>query len=148
MADCAIFTRDQVSCPPLLTGRRGAKVSGLIMKERHQIMEDSRFWDLLEYEFCRWFKSAENKTLRRFWCDGFLPEGITDTKSGVNVEGTAWVGQGREPHAWHFVVSVPQRMLYRKQRSFAIAGMQLNEMERTLWMEVTGLPQATGGSIN
>jgi hypothetical protein len=104
---------------------------------RHQIMKEPLFWTRLAYTTCGVLRESADKSLRRFWVDDFLPENATDTKHGVDVEGTAWVGDGsRAMHPYRFVVSVPQRMLHRRQDSFSIECFALDEEQHTLRMEI------------
>lgn len=104
---------------------------------RHQVIDDKDFWLRLEYETTRWLASSDDRTLRRFWIDGFLPDTITDTKYGVDVEGKAWVVEGqRSDRQYCFVVSVPQEMLYRRRRAFAVGRLLLDEAHQTLQIEV------------
>jgi hypothetical protein len=107
------------------------------MGDRHQIMNDEEFWTRLEFDASHWLETSDDKTLRRFWIDGFLPESITDTKHGADVEGTAWVGiGGREQYQYRFFVSVPQKMLHRGRQTFRIERLSLDEAEQTLKIEV------------
>ena len=107
------------------------------MSDRHQIIYDKEFWTRLEYDVSRWLGGSDDKTLRRFWIDGFLPESATDTKRGADVEGMAWVGiGGSEQYQYRFVVSVPQKMLHRRE-TFSIERLSLDEAQQTLQIEVT-----------
>ena len=100
-------------------------------------MKDEEFWTRLEFDASHWLESSDDKTLRRFWIDGFLPESITDTKHGADVEGTAWVGiGGREQYQYRFFVSVPQKMLHRGRQTFRIERLSLDEAEQILQIEV------------
>jgi len=100
-------------------------------------MDDKEFWDRLEYDASRWLGNSDDRALRRFWIDGFLPETVTDTKRGVDVEGTAWVGDGaREQHPYRFVVSVPQKMLRRGRSVFSIEHVVIDAAQQTLQIEV------------
>ena len=115
---------------------------GDIVSDRHQIMNDDEFWTRLEFDASRWLENSDEKTLRRFWIDGFVPETITNTKHGADVEGTAWVGiGGRDQYQYHFVVSVPQKMLHRGRQTFCIERLSLDEAEQTLQIEVTSEKQ-------
>lgn len=105
-------------------------------------MGDQEFWTRLEYDAFHWLQSPDDKTLRRFWIDGFLPESITDTKHGVDVGGTAWVGiGGREQWPYRLVVSVPQKLLHRGRQTFSIGQLSLNEADQTIKIEVVGEKQ-------
>ena len=106
------------------------------MHDRHHIKDDQQFWEQLEYTASHWLQSSGDVTLRRFWIDGFLPETAKNTKRGVDVEGMAWVGLGqRRQSQYHFVVSVPQRML-RKRETFSIEHLAVDEAEKTLQIVV------------
>lgn len=105
-------------------------------------MSDQEFWTRLEYDASHWLESSDDKALRRFWIDGFLPDSITDTKRGVDVEGTAWVGiGGRDQWPCRFVVSVPQKMLHHRRQTFCIERLSLDETEQTLQIEVVSEKQ-------
>ena len=66
-----------------------------------------------------------------------MPERATDTKHGVDVEGTAWIGDGpRAMDSYRFVVSVPQKMLHDWQGNPSIERFTLDEAKCTLQMEV------------
>jgi hypothetical protein len=96
-------------------------------------MKDPHFWGRLSYIVCDWLRRANDKLLRRFWIDDFIPERATDTKYGVNVEGTAWVG-AIDPY--RFVVSVPQKMLHDWRGNPSIERFAIDEAQRTLQMEI------------
>jgi hypothetical protein len=101
-------------------------------------MKDALFWTKLAYSACGWLRDSEDASLRRFWIDDFLPESATDTKRGVDVEGTAWVGDGpRDQYPYSFIVSVPQKMLHRRSDSFLIERFVLDEVQHTLQMEIS-----------
>jgi hypothetical protein len=70
---------------------------------RNAILKDGLFWQRLEYAVSRVFGSSEQKTLRRFWVDGFVPEGIDNTKAGVDV--SAAFGLLKAAKSRHWVVS-------------------------------------------
>jgi hypothetical protein len=100
------------------------------MSDRNQIMDDGEFWTQLEYDASHWLESSEDKTLRRFWIDGFLPKSAAGTKLGADVEGTAWVSTGgRAQYPYRFVVCVPQKMLHRRRQNFRIERLSLDETE-------------------
>ena len=91
----------------------------------------------MEYDTSHWLESSDDKTLRRFWIDGFVPESIIDTKRGADVEGTAWVGDGpREQHQYRFIVSLPQKLLHRGRQTFSIEQLSLDAAQQTLRIEI------------
>lgn len=96
-------------------------------------MTDENFWTLLEYVACDWLRRSEDKGLRRFWVDGFTPISGKNSKRGLDVEGVAWIGNNaREQNEFHFVVSIPQRLLSGKKRQFEIEKISLDDKGRTL----------------
>jgi hypothetical protein len=57
------------------------------MNLRHTIIGDKEFWSRLERAASAWLSSSDEKHLRRFWIDGFIPETAKNTQRGVDVEG-------------------------------------------------------------
>ena len=74
--------------------------------------------------------------LKHFWIDGFLPETSTNTKYGVDVEGMAWVVDRQKQAPYRFIVSVPQKMLYRRRQVFSIQQIELDQAKQILHIEV------------
>jgi hypothetical protein len=105
--------------------------------DRHQIMKDPLFWTRLAFAACGLLRESDDKSLRGFWIDDFTPESVTDTQQGLDVEGTAWVGDGRRAmHPYRFIVSIPQKMLHRRRDSFSIGRFDLDEEQHSLQVEV------------
>lgn len=105
--------------------------------DRHQIMKDPLFWTQLAFSACGALREADDKSLHRFWIDDFLPETATDTKHGVDIQGTAWVGDGpRAMHPYRFVASIPQKMLHRRRDSCLIEHLDLDEKRHTLQVRI------------
>jgi hypothetical protein len=100
-------------------------------------MKDPLFWTRLAYTSCGLLRESADKSLRGLWIDDFLPESATDTKYGVDVEGTAWVGDGsRAMLPYRFVVTVPQKMLHHRRDHFSIERFDLDEEQHTLQIEI------------
>lgn len=101
-------------------------------------MHEPLFWTKIAYTACSWLRGADEKSLRRFWIDDFLPERATNTKHGVDVEGIAWVGVGPgAQHPYRFIASVPQKMLRHRRDNPSIARLILDETRQTLQLEIT-----------
>jgi len=84
------------------------------MSDRHRILADTDFWSRLEYELSGWFRTSGSNTLGGYWCDGFMPKSARNTKEGVEVQGTAWIEEGRTSRGqFAFVLSIPQKLLLR-----------------------------------
>ena len=100
-------------------------------------MSDPIFWTKLAYTACGWLRGADVQSLRRFWIDDLSPERATNTKRGVDIEGTAWVGDGPgSQHSYRFTVSVPQKMLHHRTQDFSIEQLVLDEAQQTLHIQI------------
>jgi len=89
------------------------------MKDRHQILDDKSFWITLEFKMSGRLSESSDKEARKYWIDGFIPQFITDTNTGANVEGDIWVAEGQKRQVkCRFLTKVPQKLLYRKIRDF------------------------------
>lgn len=100
-------------------------------------MSDALFWTRLAFTSCGLLRESADARLRGLWIDDFMPESASDTRRGVAVEGTAWIGDGpRAMHQYHFIVSVPQRMLHRCRDTFSITSFDLDAEQHTLQMEI------------
>jgi hypothetical protein len=107
------------------------------MNDRDQILTDEEFWTRLEFESSHWLEISEDKALRSFYIDGFIRELARNTKRGLEVQGTAWVGQGgRMQWQFQFVVSLPQKMLSRRNPKFQIENLELNSTQKTLFISL------------
>lgn len=106
------------------------------MSDRHQILNDQQFWSFLEFYASHWLSNLDDKVLKHFWIDGFLPEMSTNMKHGVDVEGMAWVVDRQKQAPYRFIVSVPQKMLYRRRQVFLIKQIELDQVKQTLHIEV------------
>ena len=107
------------------------------MKSRHRIYEDRDFWSRLEFALTGWFSSLDDKSFRHYWIDGFIPDGITDTQYGVDIEGVAWVGTGgRDQSAYRFVASIPQSLLSRLNSQFEFDEVAIGPSARELQLTI------------
>lgn len=103
----------------------------------HDIIDDREFWNRLEYAASHWLQSSNEKSLRRLWIDGFLPEHAAGTKFGIDVTGIAWVGsEGRVQHPYRFIVSVSQKMAHRRKRDISIEQLVVDSAQQTLEMQI------------
>ncbi len=100
-------------------------------------MKEPLFWTQLAFMSCGLLRESAEKSLRGLWIDDFMPESAANTKRGVDVEGTAWVGDGsRAMHPYRFVVSIPQKMVHHRRDHFSIERFDLDEEQHTLQIEV------------
>lgn len=105
-------------------------------------MQDSLFWTRLAYQACGWLRDSGDESLRWFWIDDFIPEIANDAKHGVDVEGTAWVGDGsRSQHPYRFLVSVPQKLLFRHERGYFIKQLAMDKVSKTLQLQIGSLDE-------
>ena len=103
------------------------------MSDRHQILSDTDFWLWLQFELSGWFRTCRNNALGGYWCDGFVPQSARNTKEGVEVQGTAWVEEGRKSHGqFAFVLSIPQRLLLRGRSNAVLVVNDVDVQRRSL----------------
>jgi len=108
------------------------------MSERHEILNDENFWLRLEFEGSGWFATCDDHRLRQFWIDGFRPELARNTKFGIEVEGTAWVADGAQNQSeYRFIAVLPQKLLHRRNPTFVIDRLSLDEAHQTLLVELS-----------
>jgi hypothetical protein len=68
-------------------------------------MDESDFWSSLEYRVCQEIDGSKRAGLRRFWCDGFIPERYELTDPSPQIFGRVWMGVGpREQQEWEFTL--------------------------------------------
>ena len=71
-------------------------------------MDESNFWDRLEYRVCHEIEGLKQPNLRRYWCDGFAPEQYDINEPSPRIRGQVSVGVGRRAHEeWEFDLSLP-----------------------------------------
>jgi|HubBroStandDraft_3_1064219.scaffolds.fasta_scaffold477457_2 hypothetical protein len=94
----------------------------------NQLLVDQQFWTRVEYAASRLLQNSEDKGIRRYWIDGFIPESGKTTRRGTNVEGIAWVGEGgRKQNPYRFVALLSQKMLLTREKNFQIEECKLDE---------------------
>lgn len=79
-----------------------------------------------------WLAKSRNPLHRRYWIDGFLPDVFTNTKEGLVVGGVVWMMSESGDGEWRFCVSIPQKLVHRRTRTFSIEDVWIDEEERTL----------------
>jgi len=76
-------------------------------------MTEADYWQHLEYRVCREFAGLENKALRFFWCDGFIPKRYFVDDPLPRITGLAWIGSAPKSEEWAFELvlsgAVPRR---------------------------------------
>jgi hypothetical protein len=98
---------------------------------------DTTFWLRLEFELSGWLSCSPDRNHRRFWIDGFLPDAITNTRYGADVEGVVWMAEGsRSQRQFHFVVSIPQTILYRPNAARVFEAVFVDETAKTLHVKI------------
>jgi hypothetical protein len=103
------------------------------VSDRNRIIADQEFWTRLEFEATGWLAASDDSATKQFWIDGFIPDTAENTKRGIDVRGIAWVDDGaRSQHPFQFVVSVPQKMLSKKNPRIEIESLRLEPGEKTL----------------
>lgn len=96
-------------------------------------MNEQDFWGHLMMRVTRELGGMQEKRLRWFWCDGFLPERIEHDERGAWIVGEAWIGDER------------LQWLYAFRLRFGPAGAEppqsdwsglLPSEERTSWLRI------------
>jgi hypothetical protein len=68
-----------------------------------EAVDESDFWNHLEYRVCREIEGLRRPELRRFWCDGFIPSRYDLGGPSPRIVGRVWMGSGpREQQEWEF----------------------------------------------
>jgi hypothetical protein len=107
------------------------------VNDRHEILQDKKFWLMLEFGMSGWFRTCGDNSLGGYWCDGFLPENVTNTRDGIDVSGIAWVAEGQKSqHKCVFTASIPQRMLARRRGDVVFSDLTLDIPRKELRFSV------------
>ncbi len=77
-------------------------------------MEEPEFWLRLEHRICAEFEGFEDDQLRRYWCDGLLPDRCDRHGGDWHISGRAWIETRNKPARWS---SAPARGRERRQHS-------------------------------
>lgn len=74
--------------------------------------EEEHFWGGLEHRVCAELEGMPDRALRRYWCDGFIPEEYCQTASPPRINGRVWFGTGaRSQEDWAFTLLLPETVL-------------------------------------
>jgi hypothetical protein len=79
-------------------GGNGARSPGAI------IVDESEFWDTLEFRACREMAGIAACRRHGLWCDGFIAETYSLDEDLPCIEGRAWIGKGETQEPWHFTL--------------------------------------------
>lgn len=101
--------------------------------DRQQILRDGYFWGRLEYMASGWLAESPHTVHRKYWIDGFVPQAIINTKTGMVVTGYVWMARGSEWQSkWECFPELPQRLVHKRNRPFEIETVWIDEEEETL----------------
>ena len=76
--------------------------------EDRQAMDESDFWAHLEYRVCHEIEGLKQPSLRRYWCDGFIPDQYEINEPSPHISGYVWMGVGpRHQEEWEFDLLLP-----------------------------------------
>lgn len=78
-----------------------------------------------------WLASSPDEVHRRYWIDGFQPETIINTKTGMAVTGYMWM-MGKHGGQWQFSAEIPQKLVHRRTSPFQIERVWVDEEKKTL----------------
>jgi hypothetical protein len=128
-------------------GRLNSGVRRLV-NDRHEVLEDEKFWLALEFGLSGWFRTCGDKSLGGFWCDGFIPESVNNTRDGIEISGVAWVVDAQDSqHKCSFVAAIPQRMLSRRRDEVAIDELELDLNRKKLSFSVSPAAKSPNTSL-
>jgi hypothetical protein len=68
---------------------------------------ETDYWEHLEYRVCREFEGMEDRALRFFWCDGFIPQEYLVDDPSPRITGLAWIGSVPRQEQWAFELVLP-----------------------------------------
>lgn len=71
------------------------------------------FWVNLEYRLCGEFAGMKTQRLRRYWCDGFIPNDYLLDDAKPRIEGRAWICDGDRQEEWEFSLVLNGRVATR-----------------------------------
>ena len=132
----ANFWKSVIATPGAALIKRGLFEDVGRFRKEFNTAADRDFWMRLEYEASEWLRNAEEKALGHFWIDGFVPERITDTQRGADVEGRVWVADDARQDSYRFVVSLPQKLLHGAGQTFLIEEVVLDRERKTMRMVI------------
>ena len=61
----------------------------------------------LEFRVSGEFAEMADRSLRSFWCDGFIPTNYMIDDPVPRITGRAWICKGRKQEAWAFTLFLP-----------------------------------------
>jgi hypothetical protein len=66
-------------------------------------MDESDFWDYLEYRVCHEIEGLRQPNVRSYWCDGFIPVRYDLDDPSPRISGRVWMGVGPlDQEEWEF----------------------------------------------
>jgi len=74
-------------------------------------LNEHNYWEHLEHRVCREFEGMEDRTLRFFSCDGFIPQEYLVNDRSPRITGLAWIGSAPRQEQWAFEVVLPNAVL-------------------------------------
>ena len=70
-------------------------------------MNEASFWVRLMFRVSAEFRGMPAKELRRYWCDGFVPQQYLLDDSPPRIIGRAWICEHQDQN-WEFVLLLPR----------------------------------------
>lgn len=97
-------------------------------------MDEEAFWVQLEGRVCDELSGMDDKTLRRFWCDGIVPEQYLLRDEVPRITGYAWIVTGTSNDArWDFALLLHRVGVSRDAMEWASL---LPPAGATEWLEI------------
>jgi hypothetical protein len=76
-------------------------------------MNERDFWVALEFRVSGEFAEMADRSLRAFWCDGFIPTTYMIEDAVQRISGRAWICRGQKQEAWAFTLFFPSPVASR-----------------------------------
>jgi hypothetical protein len=97
-------------------------------------VNEDDFWVRLEGRICDELAGMEEKSLRRLWCDGVVPQQYRLNDEVPQIAGHAWIVSGTSSDAqWEFVLFLPRAASSREAMDWASL---LPPTGATEWLEI------------
>jgi len=82
-------------------------------------VDESYFWEALEFRISREFAGMPGRYERDLWCDGLSPSRYVLDDSAPRIIGVAWICNGPQEAEWEFTLFLPAAVGSRDEIDWA-----------------------------